>query len=43
MFAATTSLIALFGCQEKGPIEKTGERIDDVIDNVKHGEPPLKE
>ena len=31
------------GCQQKGPAEKAGERLDDAIDNVKHGDSPLKE
>jgi len=36
-------LIGLLGCQEKGPVEKAGERVDEVIDNVKHGDAPLKQ
>lgn len=40
--AALTSM-TLLGCQEKGPVEKAGERVDEVIDNVKHGDAPLKE
>ncbi len=34
--------LALCGCQEKGAAEKAGERADEIVDNVKHGEPPLK-
>jgi hypothetical protein len=40
---AAATLIGLIGCQEKGPVEKAGERLDEVIDNVKHGDAPLKE
>ncbi len=40
---AAVSLIGLIGCQEKGAAEKTGERLDEVIDNVKHGDAPFKE
>ena len=40
---AVVSLIGVLGCQEKGAGEKAGERIDEVIDNVKHGDAPLKE
>jgi hypothetical protein len=38
-------LIMLFlaGCHEKGASEKTGERLDEVIDNIQHGDAPLKE
>lgn len=35
--------IGFLGCQEKGSVEKTGERVDEIIDNVKHGDAPLKE
>ena len=36
-------LIVVTGCDEKGPAEKAGERADEIIDNVKHGDAPLKE
>lgn len=36
-------LFGLIGCQEKGAVEKAGERVDEVIDNVQHGDSPLKE
>lgn len=36
-------VVGLIGCQEKGPAEKAGERIDEIVDNVKHGDAPLKE
>ena len=39
----TAGLIGLIGCQERGPAEKAGERVDEVIDNVKHGDNPLKQ
>ncbi len=35
-------IIPLFSCKEKGAAEKTGERVDEIVDNVKEGEPPLK-
>lgn len=37
------AFIGVTGCQEKGAVEKAGERMDEVIDNVKHGDAPLKE
>ncbi len=36
-------LIGFVGCSEKGSAEKAGERMDEIIDNVKEGELPLKE
>lgn len=30
------------GCREQGSGEKAGERVDEIVDNVKEGEPPLK-
>ena len=38
-----TVSIGLIGCQQKGPVEQAGERIDEVIDNVAEGSAPLKE
>ena len=35
--------IALIGCEPKGSAEKAGERVDEIIDNIKDGDPPLKE
>ena len=37
------TLMGLTSCQEKGNLEKAGERMDEVIDNVEHGDAPLKE
>lgn len=37
------TLIGLIGCEETGPAAKAGERVDEVIDNIKHGDAPLKE
>ena len=34
--------IFLNACSESGPAEQTGERIDEIADNVKEGEAPLK-
>jgi len=30
-------------CTKQGPNEKTGERFDDIIDNVKDGDPVFEE
>jgi len=42
-YIAAVTLIGFFGCQQKGDMEKTGERLDEVIDNVRHGDAPMKE
>ena len=39
---AVVILFGLVSCREKGSGEKTGERIDEIIDNVKEGGPILK-
>ncbi|MDZ4785715.1 MAG: hypothetical protein SGJ02_06535 [bacterium] len=36
------ALIGSVGCVKKGPAEKAGERVDEIIDNVKDGDAPLK-
>ena len=43
VYTLAVTLLGLFGCQEKGSVEKAGERVDEIIDNVKEGESPLKE
>ena len=40
--AAIIILTVVVGCQQKGPAEKAGERIDEAVDNVQHGDFPLK-
>jgi|LakMenEpi03Aug12_release.lakeMendotaPanAssembly.Ray.scaffolds.fasta_scaffold2328597_1 hypothetical protein len=35
-------MVGFVGCEPKGRAEKAGERVDEVIDNVKEGENPLK-
>lgn len=35
------SLFICTGCEEKGALEKAGERADEVVDNVKDGDPIL--
>ena len=35
-------LIFAVGCKQKSTLEKAGERVDEVIDNVSEGDPPLK-
>lgn len=35
--------LGLFGCEKQGPIGEAGERIDEIVDNVQHGDAPLKE
>jgi hypothetical protein len=37
------SFTIIVGCQPKGPAEKAGERVDEVGENIKDGEAPLKE
>lgn len=41
---AAVSLLAITGCQSKpqGPLERAGERVDEIADNVRDGEAPLK-
>jgi len=34
---ATMSLLAV-GCETKGPIEKAGERADEIVDNARDGD-----
>lgn len=36
------TLLGLVACEQKGPAAKSGERVDEVIDNIKHGDAPLK-
>lgn len=36
------AILGLIGCQEKGSVEKTGARIDEIVDNIKDGDAPLK-
>ena len=40
IFVATMSLLA-GGCENKGPIEKAGERADEIVDNAQDGDPLL--
>jgi hypothetical protein len=42
MLAAAIALLGLTGCTGKGPMQKTGERVDEIVDNVEKGDPPLK-
>lgn len=39
----TAALFVFVGCQEKGPGEKAGEKLDTAVENIKDGENPLKE
>lgn len=45
---AVCSLLLLITCfgtactRHQGPVERAGERVDEVIDNVSEGEAPLK-
>jgi predicted small lipoprotein YifL len=36
MLAATLSL-GVAACEKKGPVEQTGEEVDEAIDTMKHG------
>ena len=42
-FFALLVVVGLVGCNQSGPVEKAGERVDEIVDNVKHGDSPLKE
>jgi hypothetical protein len=42
-FIAILIMLFLISCHEKGASQKTGERLDEVIDNIQHGDAPLKE
>lgn len=37
------ALIGNFGCQKKGPTEKVGKKVDEMVDKVKEGENILKQ
>lgn len=37
------SLCLMAGCEQKGSMEKAGERTDEIIDNIKDGDPILHE
>ncbi len=39
----TAIFITMLGCQQKGSAESAGERVDEVVDNIKHGDAPFKE
>lgn len=43
IFVFSVLLLGSIGCQNKGPVEKAGERVDEMIDNAKEGENILKE
>ncbi len=42
LIALAITLIGFIGCEQKGPAEEAGERVDEVVDNIKHGDAPLK-
>jgi hypothetical protein len=42
LFVLVVCACALIGCEQKGPAERAGERADEIVDNVKEGDPPLK-
>ena len=41
-FAAAFILLSSVACRQEGGAEKAGERVDEMIDNAKEGENPLK-
>ena len=43
ILSATILTLAILGCDSKGPAQKAGEHMDEVVDNVREGKPPLKE
>jgi hypothetical protein len=36
------AVMMVSGCERKGPMERTGERLDEIGENIKEGESPLK-
>lgn len=40
--AAVFSLLTLTACQKEGSFERAGDRVDEIGDNIKEGENPLK-
>jgi len=36
-------LVVAYVRKDKGPMEKAGERVDEIVDNIGKGEPPLQE
>jgi len=38
----TLTITTFGGCATPGPAEKTGEKIDDAVDNVKEGQSPFR-
>ena len=41
-FYYTIAFALLGACREPGGAEKAGQRVDEIVDNVKEGENPLK-
>lgn len=35
---AATTTIGLAACEKEGPVERTGEEVDEAVDTVKEGE-----
>ena len=42
IFIALLVLVLIPGCKSKGNAETAGERVDEIVDNIKEGESPLK-
>jgi len=42
LVALAACSISLAGCERAGPVERAGERADEIVDNVRDGDPPLK-
>lgn len=38
LVAATLLALSLAACEDKGPLEQTGEEIDEAVDTMKRGE-----
>ncbi len=36
------AIMVLTGCERKGEMERTGERLDEIGENIKDGENPLR-
>ncbi len=40
-FGVVCSLMVFSGCRDKGELERAGERGDEIVDNLKDGDPVL--
>jgi len=38
MLFVTSLLLGAPGCREEGPVEKTGRKVDEVVEDLRHGD-----